>query len=69
MSSRQKGPSSPSVASFSASKPFESNFLHRYLTHIAIQILKRIRPRQGNVLLLTDEICVKYGRRVHLSEA
>ncbi|KAJ5189667.1 Aminoglycoside phosphotransferase [Penicillium cf. griseofulvum] len=70
MSSSQKGPpSSPSTASFSASKPFKDNFWHRYLTLGAIQILKRIRPREGNVLMLTDGICVKYGRRVHLSEA
>lgn len=70
MSSSQKGlPSSPSAASLSASKPVNSTVLYRYSTLLAIQILKRIRPREGNVLMLTDGLCVEYGRRVHLSEA
>lgn len=44
-------------------------FLYRYLTLLAIRILKHLRPREGNVLMLTDGLCVKYERRVHLSEA
>jgi Predicted aminoglycoside phosphotransferase len=67
--SSQKGPTSSPSTTSSASKPFKNNFWYRYLTLTAIQILKRIRPREGNVLMLTDGICVKYGRRVHLSEA
>ncbi|KAL4920393.1 kinase-like protein [Aspergillus aurantiobrunneus] len=31
--------------------------------------MARIRPRRGNVVMLTSSLCVKYGRRVHLSEA
>ncbi|KGO75058.1 Aminoglycoside phosphotransferase [Penicillium italicum] len=70
MSSGQKGPRpSPSTASLNSSKPVKSNVLYRCSTLLAIQILKRIRPREGNVLMLTDRLCVKYGRRVHLSEA
>lgn len=70
MSSCQKGPSpSPSTASLNLSKPVNNNVLYRCSTLLAIRILKRIRPREGNVLMLTDGLCVKYGRRVHLSEA
>ncbi|KAJ5789105.1 uncharacterized protein N7518_006116 [Penicillium psychrosexuale] len=70
MSSSQKGPSSsPSAASFGASQPVKNTFLRRYSTLIAIKLLERIRPRQGNVLMLTGGICVKHGCRVYLSEA
>ncbi|RHZ74236.1 hypothetical protein CDV55_107070 [Aspergillus turcosus] len=70
MSSSQKGPlSSPSTASLNASKPINDNVLYRCSTLLAIKILKRIRPRQGGVLMLTDRLCVKYGSLVHLSEA
>ncbi|CEJ58686.1 hypothetical protein PMG11_07335 [Penicillium brasilianum] len=70
MSSSQKKPSrSPSTASLNSSKPVNSNVVYRCLTLLAIRILKRIRPREGNVLMLTDGLCVKYGRRVQLSEA
>ncbi|KAI2707281.1 hypothetical protein CBS147332_6935 [Penicillium roqueforti] len=69
MSSSQKGPSSPSAASSGGSRPVKNTFLRRYSTLIAIKILKRIRPRQGTVLMLTGGICVKYGCGVDLSEA
>lgn len=70
MSLIQKGPhSSLPDASLGGSKPVKSTALSRFMTLVAIRILKRIRPREGNVLMLTDGICVKYGRRVHLSEA
>ena len=69
MSSSQKGPSSPPAASFGASQPVKNTFLRRYSTLLAIKILRRIRPRQGTVLMLTGGICVKYGRGVHFSEA
>ncbi|KAH2976247.1 hypothetical protein KXW58_007137 [Aspergillus fumigatus] len=69
MSPSRNGPSSSSTAPLSASKPVNDNFLNRGLTLLAIKFLKRIRPREGNVLMLSGELCVKYGRRVHLSEA
>ncbi|KAJ5218979.1 kinase-like protein [Penicillium cinerascens] len=70
MSSYPKGPAPlPSTTSSSASKPFNDKFLYRFSTLLAVKILRRIRPRHGNVLMLTDRLCVKYGRRVHLSEA
>lgn len=46
-----------------------SNAFYRYSTLLAIEILKRVRPRKGNVLMLTDRFCVKYGELVQLSEA
>ncbi|KAH3603029.1 hypothetical protein KXV56_005737, partial [Aspergillus fumigatus] len=69
MSPSRNGPPSSSTAPLSASKPVNDNFLNRGLTLLAIKFLKRIRPREGNVLMLSGELCVKYGRRVHLSEA
>ena len=51
------------------SNPVNDRLLCRVSTLLAITVLKWIRPRQGNVLMLTDRICVKYGPRVHLSEA
>ena len=59
----------PSTSSSSESKSINNKALRRYSTLLAIKILKRIRPREGNVLMLTDRLCVKYGPRVHLSEA
>ncbi|KAJ5088797.1 hypothetical protein N7456_012413 [Penicillium angulare] len=70
MSSSHNGPPpSPSLVSLSASKPVNSNVISRSLTLTAIKVLKRLRPREGQVLMLTDKICVKYGRHIHLSEA
>ncbi|CAI7588376.1 unnamed protein product [Penicillium bialowiezense] len=64
MSSTSKGPSSSAPAASSSVPQSVNNTVLN-----PIQILKRIRPRKGNVLMLTDRLCVKYGRRVHLSEA
>lgn len=41
----------------------------RYLTLLAIKLLKRFRPRKGTVLFLSKNICVKYGALVNLNEA
>lgn len=68
-------PSSPPTAanrpaSSSAScPPLFDNAFYRYATLLAIKVLKRIRPRDGNVLMLTESLCVKYGPLVQLSEA
>ncbi|KAH7890944.1 kinase-like domain-containing protein [Phlebopus sp. FC_14] len=43
--------------------------LRRFAVLAAIKLLKRIRPRIGNVLFLTDKLCVKYGPLKPLSEA
>ncbi|KAE8152907.1 kinase-like protein [Aspergillus avenaceus] len=70
MSASGKGsPSLSSTALLGASKPVNDHFLYRCLTLLVIKILKHARPREGNVLMLTSGLCVKYGRRVHLSEA
>ncbi|KAJ5715183.1 Aminoglycoside phosphotransferase [Penicillium malachiteum] len=70
MPSGQEGHlSSLSAASLSTSKTVNNTVLYRCLTLLAIRILRCIRPREGNVLMLTDRLCVKYGRHVHLSEA
>ncbi|CAG7956139.1 unnamed protein product [Penicillium olsonii] len=69
MSSGQKEPPSPSATSLSQPKSFNDTALCRCSTLAAIKILKRIRPRAGCVLMLTSRVCVKYGSRVHLSEA
>lgn len=58
--------SSPSQA---PSTPFNDKPLYRYSTLLAVKLLKSARPREGSVLMLTDTVCVKYGQRVHLSEA
>lgn len=59
----------PSTTSLSASEPINDKAPYRFLTLLAIKTLKRIRPRKSYVLMLTDKICVKYGRGRHLSEA
>lgn len=41
----------------------------KYLTLAAISLLKHFRPRQSAVLMLTSDICVKYGPFQHLSSA
>ncbi|KAF1948496.1 kinase-like protein [Byssothecium circinans] len=41
----------------------------RYLTLLAIKLLKRFRKRNGTVLFLSEKICVKYGSSASLSEA
>lgn len=67
MSPSQKGPSSTALVN--ASNPVNDNPLNRCLVLLAIKLLRRIRPRGGPVLMLTGGLCVKYGRRIHLSEA
>ncbi|KAJ5697413.1 hypothetical protein N7488_011097 [Penicillium malachiteum] len=70
MSSTQKGPhSSLSDTSLDGSKSVNSTAFSRSLTLLSIRILKRIRPRQGSVLMLTNGVCVNHGRYIHLSEA
>ncbi|RAH72564.1 kinase-like protein [Aspergillus aculeatinus CBS 121060] len=70
MSSSQKGsPSSPYAAPLGASNTVNDSKFYRCLTLLAIKTFKCFRPREGNVLMLTDSICVKYGRRVRLAEA
>jgi len=43
--------------------------LQKYLLLSAIRLIGRFRCRQGNVLMLTKELCVKYGSLVYLAEA
>ncbi|KAL4911752.1 kinase-like protein [Aspergillus aurantiobrunneus] len=52
-----------------SSGPINDSALNRLLTLLAIAALSRIRPLKGTVLMLTDRLCVKYGQRIHLSEA
>lgn len=51
------------------SPSINNTWLRRYTVLASIALLKRIRPRSGIVLMLTDNICVKYGPHVHLAEA
>jgi serine/threonine protein kinase len=51
------------------SLPIKATRIRRLSTLAAVAILGRIRPRRGNILILSDRICVKYGDRVDLSEA
>ncbi|KAJ0414785.1 kinase-like protein [Aspergillus carlsbadensis] len=70
--SSQTSPLSPDSAPTAApnmSKPVKDNIWYRYSTLLAIKLLKRLKPHHGSVLMLTDKLCVKYGRRVNLSEA
>lgn len=57
------------MTSASPSKPINATAFRRLWTILAIKLLKRFRNYEGSVLMLTDKLCVKYGRRVHLSEA
>ncbi|PYH92219.1 kinase-like protein [Aspergillus ellipticus CBS 707.79] len=52
-----------------SSEPYNDSALNRYSTLLAIKLLGSFRPRRGGVLMLTDQLCVKYGWDVHLSEA
>ncbi|KAI9038535.1 aminoglycoside phosphotransferase family protein [Aspergillus affinis] len=49
--------------------PINDSTFNRHLTLSAIALLRRIRPLKGTVLMLTDRLCVKYGRHTDLSEA
>ncbi|KAE8405035.1 kinase-like domain-containing protein [Aspergillus pseudonomiae] len=60
---------STTLSSQTESKPVNSGIWHRYSTLLAVKILKCVRPRHENVLMLTDKLCVIYGRHVQLSEA
>lgn len=51
------------------SPSINNTWLRRYTVLASIALLKRIRPRSGVVLMLTDNICVKYGPHVRLAEA
>ncbi|EKM75444.1 hypothetical protein AGABI1DRAFT_79892 [Agaricus bisporus var. burnettii JB137-S8] len=43
--------------------------LRRYAVLSAIQLLRRIKPLTGNVVFLSNKLCVKFGHFVQLSEA
>jgi len=51
------------------SESINNTVFHRLFTLVAIKLLKRHRPRNGNVLFLSRKLCVKYGSFQHLSEA
>ncbi|KAE8139752.1 hypothetical protein BDV38DRAFT_291033 [Aspergillus pseudotamarii] len=71
MSPVQHGPPSSQSTPFpeNVPQPVNNGIYSRYSTLLAVKFLKHCRPCHGNVLMLTDRLCVKYGRRVHLSEA
>lgn len=46
-----------------------NSWLWRTLTLASISLLRPFRPSQGGVLMLTSNICVKYGPSRHISEA
>jgi aminoglycoside phosphotransferase len=58
-----------SVAYVAQSQPINATAFRRYLTLLAIKLLKRFRKRNGTVLFLSNNICVKYGTSTRLSEA
>ncbi|WEW56704.1 hypothetical protein PRK78_002152 [Emydomyces testavorans] len=47
----------------------KNSWWRRNLVLAAIALLKRLRPRRSQVLLLSRRICAKYGKFQHLSEA
>lgn len=51
------------------SKPINSTLLRRFLVLAAVKLLKRIRPHQGTVLFVSDNLCIKSGPLRHLPEA
>ncbi|KAJ5609518.1 hypothetical protein N7528_010085 [Penicillium herquei] len=61
--------SSPSPATRAKSAPVNDTTFNRFFTLLAVKLLWSIRPCKGSVLMLTDRLCVKYGPRIHLSEA
>lgn len=50
------------------SEQINATAFQRYLTLLAIKLLKRFRKRSGTVLFLSKKICVKYGSGVNLRE-
>ncbi|OAL74517.1 hypothetical protein A7D00_0109 [Trichophyton violaceum] len=63
------GPLQDTHSQKGASKPINDKIWYRYLTLLAIKILKHVWPYDGGVLMLTDKLCVKYGQYIRLSEA
>ncbi|KAF1997084.1 hypothetical protein P154DRAFT_606910 [Amniculicola lignicola CBS 123094] len=51
------------------SEQINATAFQRYLTLLAIKLLKRFRKRNGTVLFLSKNVCVKYGSNISLSEA
>lgn len=51
------------------SPPINDTHLRRFLVLAGIRLLKKFRPQRGNILLLSDQLCFKYGPLRHLSEA
>jgi aminoglycoside phosphotransferase len=58
-----------SSACVAQSQPINDTTFRRYLTLLAIKLLKRFRKPNGTVLFLSERICVKYGTRATFSEA
>jgi hypothetical protein len=58
-----------SSVSVERSRPINDTTCRRYLTLLAIKLLKPFRERCGTVLFLSDTLCVKYGSNTSLSEA
>jgi aminoglycoside phosphotransferase len=58
-----------SSVSVERSRPINDTTCRRYLTLLAIKLLKPLRERCGTVLFLSDTLCVKYGSNTSLSEA
>ncbi|KAF2137376.1 uncharacterized protein K452DRAFT_235979 [Aplosporella prunicola CBS 121167] len=51
------------------SAPINNSWIWQYAVLVLIALLKRFRPRKGNVLMLSGKFCVKYGPHVCLAEA
>jgi hypothetical protein len=51
------------------SKPINSTRLRRFLILAAVKLIKRIRPHQGTVLFVSDNLCIKFAPLRHLPEA
>ncbi|KAN0119420.1 Protein kinase-like domain containing protein [Hyaloscypha variabilis] len=57
------------AATLPESKPINSTRLRRFLILTAVKLLKRIRPHQGTVLFVSDNLCIKFAPLRHLPEA
>jgi hypothetical protein len=66
---RQRQEPSLRAATSPESKPINSTCLRRFLVLAAVKLLKRIRPHQGTVLFISDNLCIKFGPLRHLPEA
>ncbi|GLA84079.1 hypothetical protein AtubIFM56815_008289 [Aspergillus tubingensis] len=49
--------------------PINDCALYKHFILFAIATLRKIRPFEGSVLMLTNRICVKFGKLVDLTEA